>query len=161
MPNTIKKGGKLFISSEDAPDDLLQAGFEALAWVEVGGMVSLPEMGISTNMVNRDLLEDEVTTYQKGYSNAGESDFEVAPDHSDLGQVELLEVGAPTYRIARAFKIESNDKLNATGTNTIRYSRGVVAGPKLNSGSGEDFDTEMYSIAFNQTPVIDPATAGV
>lgn len=160
MPNTIKKGGKLYISSADVTADLDQAGYEALTWVEITGKVSFPEIGITTNMASRDLLEDEVSSYQKGYSNAGQSDFEVAPDHDDLGQVELLEAGAPTYRFARGFKIESNDKLNATGTNTIRYSRGQVAGPRLNSGGGEDFDTEAYTVAFEQTPIIDKATAG-
>lgn len=161
MPNTIKKGGKLYISSADVPADLDQAGYEALTWVEVTGKVSFPEMGITSNMVSRDLIEDEVTSFQKGYANAGQSDFEVSPDHDDLGQIELLAAGAATYRFSRGFKVEANDKLNATGTNTIRYSRGKLSGPRINSGSGEDFDTEVYSVAFEQEPIIVKATAGI
>lgn len=158
MPNAIKKGGKLFISSADVSADLDQAGYEALTWVEITGKVSFPEMGISANMVSRDLIEDDITDFQKGFATAGQSDFEVAPDHSDLGQVELLEAGAAAYRFKRGFKIEHNDKLTSGGTNTIRYSRGLVSGPRLNGGSGEDFDTETYSVAFTQEPIIVEAT---
>lgn len=161
MPNSIKKGGKLYISSEDVTADLDLAGYEALNWVEVGGLINLPAFGITSNMVSRDLLDDEVTSYQKGYGSAGQPDFEVAPDGDDLGQIELLEVGATTYRFGRGFKLESNDALNATGTNTFTYTRGKVTGPRLNGGGGEDFDTHTYTIGCEQAPVIDKATAGV
>lgn len=160
MVDSIKKDGKLYISEEDVTDELNQAAFEALTWVEVGRVVSFPSMGITTNMVNLDYVDTNVSKMAKGFSSAGSSEITVGVDHADVGQIELKQAGATAARFGRGFKLESSDKLNATGTNTIRYSYGKVAGPNLAGGGGEDRDLETYTVGFEQEPIIVVATAG-
>jgi len=161
MPDSIKKDGKLYISEEDVSDDLDKTEYEALTWVEIGRVVNFPDMGITTNMIDLPYINTETMKRAKGFSDAGSTELTVGVDHDDTGQIELLEVGATGYKFGRGFKLESNDKLNATGTNTLRYSYGKVAGPNLAGGGGEDRDIESYTIAFEQQPIIDKATAGV
>lgn len=161
MPDSIKKDGKLYISTEDVTGNLTQVAYEALTWTEIGRVVNFPDMGITTNMIDLEYINTEVMKRAKGFSDAGSSDITVGVDHDDVGQIELLEAGATGYKFARGFKMESNDALNATGTNTLRYSYGKVAGPNLAGGGGEDRDLETYTIAFEQQPIIDKATAGI
>lgn len=160
MVDSIKKDGKLYISTEDVTDDLLIAGYEALTWTEIGRVVNFPDMGITTNMIDLEYINTDTMKRAKGFSDAGSSDITVGVDHDDVGQIELLEAGATGYKFARGFKMESNDALNATGTNTLRYSYGKVAGPNFAGGGGEDRDIETYTIGFEQQPIIDKATAG-
>ena len=160
MVDSIKRNTKLYISSEDVTDELNQTEFEALTWVEIGRVIGEPEFGIATNMVDLPYITTNVQKKAKGLSTASTSEISVGVDHDDLGQIELLEAGATAYLFGRGFKLESNDKLDATGTNTTRYSYGKVAGPNFNGGEAEERDIDTYSIALEQEPVIVAATAG-
>jgi nitrogen regulatory protein PII len=55
-----------WVSTEVANAALNQAGFEALTWVQVGGVGSIGETGISTNPISYNTLETEVTDKAKG-----------------------------------------------------------------------------------------------
>jgi hypothetical protein len=160
MVDSIKKDTKLYISEEDVTSELDKTAYEALTWVEIGRVIGEPAFGFDTNMVDLPYVTTTVQKKAKGFSTAATGELTVGVDHDDLGQIELLEAGAPDYTFGRGFKLESNDKLNATGTNTIRYSYGKVAGPNLNSGGGEDRDVDTYSVGLEQAPIIDKATAG-
>lgn len=160
MVDSIKRYTKLYISEEDVSGDLNKTEYEALTWVEVGRVIGEPGFGFETNMVDLPYITTVVQKKAKGISTATTGELTVGVDHDDVGQIELLEAGAPDYNFGRGFKLESNDKLNATGTNTIRYSYGKVSGPGLNSGETEDRDIETYSIGLEQAPIIVKATAG-
>ena len=148
----IKKDGTLYICATAQNSDLLQAAFEALTWVEIDKIVTLPDMGRIDNMVSQDYINTTVSQFQKGFANAGQSKLVIGRDHEDTGQDALRTAAATRYNYA--FKLESSDAPSASFTNTIRYSRGVVSGPMFSGGGGEDFDNETYNIAFNQVPVI-------
>lgn len=161
MVDSIKRNTKLYISEEDVTDELTKTEYEALTWVEIGRVIGEPGFGFETNMVDLPYITTVVQKKTKGISTATTGELTVGVDHDDLGQIELLETGTPNYLFGRGFKLESNDKLNVTGTNTIRYSYGKVAGPNLNSGEAEERDIETYSIGLEQAPIIVAATAGI
>lgn len=160
MVDSIKRNTKLYISQEDVTSEINEAAYGALTWVEIGKVISEPAFGFETNMVDLPYVTTVVQKKAKGISTAATSTLTVGVDHDDLGQIELLEAGAPGYLFGRGFKLESNDKLNATGTNTVRYSYGKVAGPNLNEGAAEDRDIDSYTIGLEQAPIIVKATAG-
>ena len=160
MPDSIKKDTRLYISEEDVNEEKTDTEFGNLTWVEIGRVIGEPGFGFETNMVDLPYITNSVQKKAKGFSTATTGELTVGVDHADLGQIELLEAGAPDYTFGRGFKLESNDKLSATGTNTIRYSYGKVAGPNLNSGEGEERDIDTYSIGLEQAPIIVKATAG-
>lgn len=159
MANT-NKGRRFFVCETPKPDDLNQGQFEALTWVEVGHVGMIGESGTATNILNYDELDTDVTQKQKGVSNAGDPDVEVARDYNDVGQVALRAMAATSFNYA--FKVMDDDAPSAGYTNTTYYLRGVVVGPKRPNGRVEDFILELYTLGLNQKEiVVDPAAASV
>jgi hypothetical protein len=153
MSNTgIKRESKFYICETPQSADLLQAGYEALTWVEVGNIVTLPDFGITDNMVTQDYTNTDVSQRQKGFRQASDTEIVVGRDYDDAGQDALRAAAATRYNYA--FKLESSDAPDGDTTNTIRYSRGIIGGPNFTGGGGEDFDNETFQLGLNQAPII-------
>jgi hypothetical protein len=153
-------GCKLYICATPQPDDLDQSGFEALTWVQIGGVGSAGEAGTTTNILTYDTWDGDVVQKSKGMSNAGNPDIEVARDPDDAGQV-ILHTAAGT-RFNYAFKEERNDTPNdLVGSKpTTYYNRGLVSGPRRPRGRNEDFDLEIFTLGLQQREVkVDPVDA--
>ncbi len=148
----IKKDGKLYICETPQPADLTESGFEALTWVEVGKVVTFPDFGVSDNIVSQDYINTDVSQKRKGFRNASDTEIVVGHDPDDAGQTAMKTAADTKYNYA--FKLEQADAPDASTTNTIRYSRGVIGGPNFAGGGGEDFDNETYQLGLNQAPVI-------
>lgn len=148
----IKRESKLYICATTQAADLNLAGFEALTWVEIGNIVTLPDFGVSDNIVSQDYVGTDVSQKKKGYRMASDTSVVVGRDFEDSGQDALRTAAATRYNYA--FKLESSDAPSALYTNTIRYSRGIVGGPNFTGGGGEDFDNEEFQIGLNQAPII-------
>src|SRR5690606_11413946 len=86
MAARTNAGGKFYISDAPAPDELDQAGFEGLTWIEVSRVGSVPESGSSTNILTYDTLDQEVIEKAKGMTDAGGGQLEVALVPDDPGQ---------------------------------------------------------------------------
>lgn len=151
-------GYKLFICETPQPADLTPTAFAALTWVQVKGVGSHGETGVTTNILTYDTWDTDVVQKAKGMSNAGDPEIEVARDPSDPGQI-ILRIAAGT-NLNYAFKIEANDAPEPGGTPTTRYNRGLVAGPREPNGRNEDFDLEIFTLGLQQKQIkIDPADA--
>jgi hypothetical protein len=150
-------GFKLFVCATAQPDDLSQAEFEALTWVQVGGVGSHGETGTNTNILTYDTWDTDVVQKAKGMSNAGDPEIEVARDPDDAGQVILRTAAGTNFNYA--FKITANDKPNndVDSEPTTRYNRGLVTGPRQPHGRNEDFDLEIFGLALQQRQItVDP-----
>lgn len=146
-------GSKLFISpvAVTVPRTLVQ--LEAIAdWVEIKGVGSHGEGGVSTNILTYDTWDTDVAQKAKGISDAGSPEIELARMPSDPGQ-DALRTAAKT-NLNYAFKMERNDKVTVGGDPTIIYNVGIVTGPKRPFGRNEDFDLEVFTLGFNQLEVI-------
>mgnify|MGYP005853852213 CR=1 FL=1 len=148
----IKKGGKLYVCETPQSSDLSQAGFEGLTWVEVGNVVTLPDFGITDNIVSQDNINTGVSQRRKGFRSASDTEVVVGYDPGDDGQTAIRAAAATKFNYA--FKLEASDAPDAITTNSIRYSRGVIGGPNFAGGGGEDWDNETYQLGLNQEPVI-------
>jgi hypothetical protein len=151
MAAQTQKGRKLYICADPQPDDLNQAGFEALTWVQVLNVGSIGEMGLTSNIVSYDELDTEVTQKQKAVSNAGDPPIEVSRNPTDPGQILLRTAGATKFNYA--FKVEDADAPSSGSSNSIFYTRGVVSGPTMPGGKVQDFILERYTLGLNQ-PII-------
>lgn len=159
MANTNAKS-KFYLSSAPINDDLDQAGFEAVSWLEVKGVGSFGEIGESTNILNYDTWDTEVTQKAKGITDAGSPEIELARIARDPGQIAMR--AAARTNLNYGFKIVRNDPEILGGTGTTRYNRGLVAGPRVPQGRNEDFDLEIYTLGLNQLMItVDPQGAGV
>lgn len=153
----IKKNSKLYICATPQSADLLQAGYEALTWVEISNVVTLPDFGVSDNIVTQDYINTTVSQKRKGFSNASDTEVMVGQLDGDAGQEALAAASLTAFNYA--LKLEQDDAPDAATTNTIRYSRGVIGGRNFTGGGGEDFDNETYAIGLNQAPIVVAPTA--
>lgn len=150
-------GSVLYVCATPQPDELDQAGYEGLTWVKVGGVGSVGETGDQTNMLNYPTWDDAVIQKAKGLTNAGDPEIEVARDPDDAGQ-DILRTAAAT-NLYYALKIEGTDEPDANpgATPTIRYNRGLIAGPREPNGRNEDFDLEIFTAGLVQKQIkVDP-----
>lgn len=147
-------GKKLYICTTPQPDDLAQAAFEALTWVEITGVGSHGEVGTSTNILTYDTWGTTVAQKAKGIDNAGDPEIELARDPDDAGQVALRAAALTNFNYA--FKITGNDKPNnhVDSEPTTIYNRGLVVGPRRPMGRNEDFDLEIFTLGLQQREVI-------
>lgn len=144
---------EFYVSPNAQDSDLTLAGFQAITgWIAVTPVGSLPERGISTNMLTYDTVNTLVAQKAKGITDAGTGTLEVARNPSDAGQIKLNTLGAPGYFHSHAFKMVKQD-------GTVEYGRGLVSGPSYPGGRNEDFDIANYNIAFNQAMAEDAAAA--
>jgi len=155
MANT-NKGRKFFICATAQPIDVNSAGYEGLTWVEVKNIGSIGQTGTDTNIVNYDELSTDVTQKEKGISNAGDPEVEMARNASDAGQ-DLMRSSAITKQYW-AFKVEDDDKVTGPGHGTRYYMRGLVTGPTRPNGRNEDFNLEIFKLGLVQLEVIVEAT---
>lgn len=145
-------GGKFFICTTAKPTDLTQEQFEALVWVEVSNVGSLPESGTNTNVVSYDTLDTDVTQKAKGISDAGSGSLELARLDTDAGQVALRAAAGTKFNYAT--KRELTDAPSSDYTNTIYYNRGVITGPVHVGGRNEDFILETFTFGNNQKEIV-------
>ncbi|QWY83154.1 hypothetical protein [Rhizobium phage RHph_X2_24] len=151
---------KLYICATPQNSDLTQADYEALSWVEIKFVGSLGETGKSTNVLSYDTWDTTVIQKAKGMTDAGSPELEVARTPSDAGQDILRAAAVVGNNNNYAFK-----ELRADGTTStngsVRYNRGLVMGPRYPGGRNEDFDLEVYTLGFQQEPIIvDPGAGG-
>lgn len=145
---------KLYVSTETFPAGSASANLilsdytTGNTWVAVGNIESIGEFGNSADVVKFDTIQSARVYKLKGAVDAGTLTLECAHDPTDLGQTELRE--ASTQTVMRAFKVVLPDPLNATGTGTTYYFRGLVMSARTKLGKASDviitsFDTEVNS----------------
>ena len=157
---TTNKGRKFYVCATPKPDDLSQAEYEALTWVQVGHVGKIGESGTSENVLSYDELDTSVTQKQKGISNAGDPDIEVSRKPTDAGQIIMRASALTKYFYAT--KVLNNDKPSSDYTDSIFYNRGLIMGPKRPNGGVEDFDLEIFTLGLTQREiVVDPAPQSV
>lgn len=150
-------GGKVYICATPQNAKLDLAGYQALTWVEIGGIGEVGEMGTTTNILTYDTWADDVVDKGKGMSNAGDPTVETARDPIDPGQIIIR--GAALQPFKYAFKIEKNDPAILGGAGTIYYTRGLVTGPARPMGRNEDFELEVFTLGLVQREtVVNPVT---
>lgn len=159
MANT-NAHGRLFISSTPQANDLDQAGYEALTWVEIKSVGVVGETGSKTNMLNYDTWDTTVVQKAKGITDAGSPQITLARVPSDAGQIALR--AAALQNLNYAFKLLRNDPITIGGVGSIFYNRGLVVGPTHPNGKNEDFDLEVFTLGLNQQELtVNPLTDGV
>lgn len=151
MQLNINLGGKFYICATPQTADLDLAAFQALTWVEVGGVGSVGEMGRTQNVPAYDTWNRNTPHKAKGMTDGGNPPVEVARDTADAGQDILRTAASPTERRAYAVKVEHNDKLTVPGgSNSCFYNRALVTGPTRPQGRAEDFDLEVFTLGMLQ-----------
>lgn len=153
-------GSILFFCTTPQNNDLAQADYEALTWIQVKSLGNMGETGSKTNVLNYDTWDTTVIQKAKGLTDAGSPTIEVARIFNDPGQLALR--AAALTNLNYAFKMVRNDAVTVGGTGTVLYNRGLVMGPTRPGGKNEDFDLEVFTLGLNQKEVVvQPGAGGV
>lgn len=152
-------GSTLWICATPQADDLNQAGYEALTWVQVKGVGNHGEVGTTTNILQYDTWDSDFAQKGKGMSNAGDPEVELTNIPTDPGQVILTAAALTKYFYA--FKIIRNDAVSESSSPSVKYNRGLVVGPRDPLGRNEDFDLKLFTLGLVQRQItVNPTSAG-
>lgn len=88
--------------------------------------------------------------------DAGELTIIVGNDAADVGQSDLFEAIASDFNFA--FKVENNDKLTTSGTNSIDYFSAMVAGGRKQVGTADNVVRRTFRLLINSPIVTVAAT---
>lgn len=150
MAGKINKGRRFFFCETAQPDDLTQAEYEALTWVEVMQIVNVGETGSNANVVSQDYWGTTVTQKRTGIINAGDPTVEVGEDLNDAGQNAMRSIANDGNFYA--FRV---DDLTLAGQTTPsrKYNRGLVLGPVTNNGAVEDWANHVFTLGLVQEQI--------
>lgn len=156
MADQLNLDGTLYICATVQDNDLNQAGFTALTWVEIGKIVTLPQVGFEANVVTQNYVNTDFSTDAKGFINGMATEVVVGRDPADAGQ-DILRT-ASNSRSKYAFKREYADAVSGF-TATLKYFRALVTSEMDAGGGGEEFDNQTFGIKITgQKPItVDPA----
>jgi hypothetical protein len=151
MAHDTYAGGRVYVSSTTQGADLLQAGFEALTWIEIKPVVTQPGLGIDYNPVDQTYLTG-LTQTKPGSGKVKGGDLVCGNIPDDAGQVILK--GMAGTAVERAYKATraTTNTAGAFLTETV-YSRCVVVSLGDEGGGVDDINAPKYTIAFNQKPI--------
>lgn len=155
MADDLNLNGTLYVCATAQNNTLNTAGFEALTWVEIGKIVTLPQVGFEANIVTQNYVNTDFSTDAKGFVNGIATEVVVGRDPADAGQ-DILRTAANS-RHKYAFKREYSDATSST-TATIKYFRALVSSDLDAGGGGEEFDNQSFGIKITaQKPItVDP-----
>lgn len=156
MADQLNLDGTLYVCATVQNSDLTESAFEALTWVEIGKIVTLPQVGFEANVVTQNYVNTDFSTDAKGFKNGMATEVVVGRDPSDAGQ-DILRTAADS-RSRYAFKREYADGVATVTTPTIKYFRALVSSDMDSGGGGEEFDNETFGIKITgQKPItVDP-----
>jgi len=149
---TLVKGTVVSVCATPQNEDLTQAQFEVLNWVEVCCPNAMPTFSEEAEIVSEFCISGEEVA-AVGASSGAETELTVFYQAECEGQDILREsYGGNT---ALAFKKEYNDSQNpVTTTNTIIYTRALVTSWGDNDGGVNDFILNTYGLKIAQPPIL-------
>jgi hypothetical protein len=153
MADDLNMNGTLYVcATAQHNTELNQAAYEALTWVEIGNIVTFPQIGFEANVVTQNYVNTDFSADAKGFINGTASDISVGRAPDDAGQVILRTAANSRYRYA--FKREYADAVSGY-TATFTYFRALVTSELDAGGGGEEFDNETFGIKVTaQKPII-------
>lgn len=129
-------GSKLYIGPAYSSSVDTVTEFAALSYTKVGGVGTMGDVGDTSEIVRFAVLDENRVRKTKGVRDGGSMNVVMAYDSTDAGQAALITAYASN--VAYAFKIEGNDKLTTSGTNSLTFFYGKVASNQQNLGGSGD-----------------------
>lgn len=139
-------GGTFAISTTAQNADLDQSGFDALTYTTVPNIGNHGDSGVSQNVVSYSTWDRNVISKGKGEANAGDPTVEFL-DVASAGMTLMLAAADVDNTNSYATKITFAD-------GSIEYNRGIITGPTRPKGGNEDFKRVVFTLGYNQQPVV-------
>jgi hypothetical protein len=149
MPDiTISVGTELHVSAA-VPATYDVAGYEALAWTEVGEVESVPAFGGKATVTEFVPVKTGVVNKKKGSINYGNTTVPLAQILSDAGQIALKSgFDGANKAVVHSFKL-----VNATIG--VVYFTAEITGYTYNFGNANAITKNEVDLAVKTKPVVD------
>lgn len=148
--------GKTLYVSSTLPATNNKAGFEALTWTKVNGMVSGPQLGVTHSNID---IPDVQTGFTKGVKGAGQgqdSQMAFTIDGNDAGRT-IIKTAADSGQGFLAIKIVTGSGANqapVTG-DPVQYAQGYVHSYTENPATTDSYEGFTVNFKQNFVTVID------
>jgi hypothetical protein len=129
-------GSKLYIGPVYSASVDTVTEFAALSYTIVSGVSTIGDAGDTSEVIRFPVLDENRVRKTKGVKDGGSLSCVMAFDSSDTGQTNLITAYGSSQ--AYAFKIEGNDKLTTSGTNSLTMFYGKVTSNAKNFGGTGD-----------------------
>lgn len=151
--------GKTIYVAEALPATNNAAGFEALTWVKVNGVQTLPQLGVTHSDIPVADLQTGFTSGIKGAGTGNDSTMTFRMVASDAGQEDVRNRanaggtgGAASIKIVKG---SGADQAPATG-DPVQYAQGYLH--SYVEIQGDDSSHEGFSVNFRQNALTVDAT---
>lgn len=142
---------------QQVANSLNQAGFEALNWVKVSKVFTVPSFGSTSNFVGQAYVDDPNEEYIETTIARPGTTVSYRETIGDNGQTAVKAAGG-IHGGNFAFKHVLNDA-PAGGTPTIRYVTALVGAALYPEGGTDGWQMVDQQVQPNSAPVIDEAAA--
>lgn len=120
-----------------------KAGYEALTWTVVNGLLTAPIPGMETATIDVPDLATGITAREKGASIGRETEMAFRDVNGDTGQTNVRTYAAPGYGTEVSVKI-----VLPNGTNNHIYMSGIMYSLMDNEGTTESY--RGFTVTFSQ-----------
>ena len=138
--DTYSNNGAKLLVAVGRPATENQTGYGALTWVQVDGIVTIPEMGDESEDISESTLADGRNTHQYGVKDGGAYSLNIKHIDGDAGR-ELLEAQSLNNATVSFQRVYNSGK--------ALFSFGLVGPVKQREASGSNFEGVTASIVVN------------
>jgi hypothetical protein len=136
-------------------------GFEALTWVQVKGLITLPQLGVTHSMIDVPDLATGFTKGEKGAAQGVDTSMTFSEKVGDTGQDNVRtqaegSSGIISIKIVEGTGTDSGDGPAPVTGDKVRYAQGVVKDYQENQGDDNSF--KGFQVGFRQNDFTVPGT---
>lgn len=128
------------------------------AFVEVGGVMEIPQFGPSNTEVRTQLVGQDLEQLNKGVTTLGGGVLKCALDQSDTGQGNMITAEADKTGANYNLRVIMPNKSTSTGTGTMYDLKVQVLGAQIETGGPNNVAKINFNLGFNSRPVKTAAT---
>ncbi|MEX0301952.1 MAG: hypothetical protein AB3N24_05965 [Leisingera sp.] len=145
--------GKTIYVSKALPATNDAAGFEALTWVQVKGLITLPQLGTTHSMNDIPDLSTGFTTATKGAGQGVDTNMTFREVDGDTGQADLIgqaddNDGLLSVKIVNGTGADSGHGPAPVAGDKVEYAQGIAHSHQPNQGDNSSH--EGFQVGFRQ-----------
>lgn len=150
--------GKTFYVAQALPATNDAAGFAALTWVQVKGVQTLPQLGVSHSTIDIPDLATGFTTKAKGAAAGVSTTATFRTVASDPGQADVLEqcldeAGPISVKIGVGSGTDSGDGPALQTGDVVEYAQGIAHSYQPNQGDNSSHEGFQFTFEQNNFTV--------
>jgi len=141
--------GQTIFVAEAYPSANTAAGFEALSWVKVNGLQTLPQLGVTHSMIDVPDLQTGFTSAVKGAGQGADTTATFREVASDAGQEDIKNSADSQAGILSIKIVDGSGAAQApVSGDPVLYAQGIAHSYQPNQGDNASF--EGFTIGFRQ-----------